>query len=66
MLYKLKAFADNKLKMTKFVCNCLPNDKVLDWSKLKAFADDKINVTYKKKFFFRWVENIGGKAENAG
>ena len=25
--------------------NCIPNDRILDWSKFKAFSDDKINVT---------------------
>ena len=30
--------------------NCLPNDKIIDWSKLKAFADDNINITEKLKF----------------
>ena len=24
--------------------NCLPNNKILDWSKLKGFADDKVKV----------------------
>ena len=46
--------------------NCLPNDKILDCSKLKAFADDKINVTQKLKVSLESVENIVGKAENAG
>ena len=46
--------------------NSLPNDKILDWSKLKAFADAKINVTEKLKFVKGRVENIVGKAENAG
>ena len=32
--------------------NCLPNDKILDWSKLKRFQDDKINVTQKHKNSF--------------
>ena len=44
----------------------LPNDKISDCSKLKAFADDKINVTEKLKFVLRKVNNIVGKAENAG
>ena len=43
---------------------CLPNNKILDWSKLIAFADDKINVAEKLKFV--WVKNIVGKGENAG
>ena len=25
------------------VCNCLPNNKILDVTKLKAFAYDKLN-----------------------
>ena len=43
----------------------LPNGRFLDWFKLKAFADVKTNMTEKQKFFFRWVENIVGKGENA-
>ena len=46
--------------------NSLPNNKILDWSKLKAFADDKLNAIQKMKFVLEWVENIGGKGENAG
>ena len=34
--------------------------------KLKAFADDKIIVAEKLKFVLGRVENIVGKAENAG
>ena len=44
----------------------LPNDKILNLSKFKAFADDNINVTQKEKVVFGRVENIVGKAENAG
>ena len=39
---------------------CLPNDKILDWSKFKAFADDNLNVakvaifvTYKEEGIVR-------------
>ena len=39
---------------------------ILDWSKLKAFACDKINVTEKVKLVSEKVENIVGKAGNAG
>ena len=46
--------------------NPLPNDKILDWSKFKELADDKINVTEKVKLVLGRVENIVGKAENAG
>ena len=46
--------------------NPLPNKNILDLSKFKAFADDKINVTRKLKFALVRVENIVGKAENAG
>ena len=51
-----------------FCCfvNCLPYDKILDWSKLKAFADEKINVTQELKFVSGRKENIVGKGENAG
>ena len=46
--------------------NPIPNDKFLDWSRLKVFADHKLNVTVNKKTNLGWVENIVGKAENAG
>ena len=65
----LKAFADGHLitdQIMTFVFNSLTNDKILDWPKLKAFADNKINVTEKLKFVLGRVENIVGKAENAG
>ena len=45
--------------------NCLPNDKILNWSKLKVFANSKLNVTEKLKYAFGRVENIVGKGENA-
>ena len=48
------------------VINCLPNDKILDWSRLKAFADDKINVTKELKFVLGREENVVRKGENAG
>ena len=75
---KLKAFADDKIKVTeklKFVLGKVENtvgkgenadEKILDWSKLKAFADDKIKVTEKLKFVLGRVENTVGKGENAG
>ena len=46
--------------------NSLPNNKILYLSKLKAFADDKTNVIENLKSGFERVENIVGKAENAG
>ena len=46
--------------------NSLPNDKTLDWSKLKAFAGNNLNVNKKFQFALGRVENIVGKAENAG
>ena len=46
--------------------NALPNDKILDVTKLKASADDKINVVQMVIYVFHRVENIVGKAENAG
>ena len=46
--------------------NSLPNDNFLDRSKLKGLADDKINVSEKLKFILGMIENIVGKAENAG
>ena len=46
--------------------NCVPNDKILDWSKFKAFADDNINVNEQFKFGLRRVENIVEKDENGG
>ena len=46
--------------------NSLPKDKLLDCSKLKAFPDDKINTTQNLKVDSGRVENIVGKAENAG
>ena len=48
------------------MCNSLPNDKILDWSKSKAFASNKIIVNQKLKFDMGMVENIVGKEENAG
>ena len=48
------------------VFNCLPSNKVLDWSKLKAFADEKINVTKELKFVSGKEENMVRKGENAG
>ena len=40
--------------------NCLPNDKVLDWSKFTAFAGDMFNVTSKIISVFHRIENIEG------
>ena len=48
------------------LCNSLPNDKILDWSKLKAFADNKIEVLKKMSLVFKRAKNIVGKGENAG
>ena len=45
--------------------NSLLNNKILDLSKWKAFAD-YFNVNQELNFAFRRVENIVGKAENAG
>ena len=52
----------NKIKKI----NPLPDDNISDWSKLKTFADDKLNVTQNIKVIFHKIENIAGKAENAG
>ena len=46
--------------------NSLPNDKILDWSKLKAIADDKTKALNMIILVLDTVENILGKAENAG
>ena len=35
---------------TVTLCNSLPKENFLDWSKSKAFAADKINATEKLKF----------------
>ena len=48
------------------IFNPLSDDKILGLPKLKAFADDKLNVTQNGKVVFRRIENIVGKAENAG
>ena len=37
--------------------NCLPNDKILDWSKLKALQTTKIKVLKMMTFVFDRVEN---------
>ena len=50
----------------KRVFNSLPNDKSLAWSILEAFANDKIKVDKMEIFVFDRIENIVGKAENAG
>ena len=34
--------------------NCLPNDKILDWSELEAFANDRKDMT--KNWNFIWEE----------
>ena len=44
----------------------LPTDKILDWSKLKAFAGDKLSLVQMMLSVSHVVENIPGKAENAG
>ena len=62
-------FSHNVSNLTKtnpVSFNALPNGKILDWSKSEAFADNEINVTQKWKFELEWVENIVGKAKNAG
>ena len=46
--------------------NCLPDDKILDWSKMKVSADKDINVTQKLEIVFIRLENMMGKEENAG
>ena len=63
-----KAFFFNVLKRVHMEerVNSLPHDKFLDWSKLKALADKKMMVTEKFIFILGRVENIMGKAENAG
>ena len=43
--------------------NCLPSDKIIDYSKLEAFADN-INVTQILKSVLGRIENIVGKGEN--
>ena len=53
-------------KMQQFTFNCLPNDKILDWSKLKAFEGKKINVAQKMNSIFFKMDNIQGKEENVG
>ena len=35
-------------------------------TKLKAFVDNNFNVAHMVQFYFRRVENIVGKGENAG
>ena len=54
------------VQMTKFVLNCLPNDKFLDRSKLNALADNKINVNEKFEFVLGRVGNNMGIGENTG
>ena len=44
----------------------LPDDKILGLPKLKAFAEDNSNVTQNIRVVFHKIENIVGKAENAG
>ena len=46
--------------------NSLPNDKILVLTKLKAFADDILSVDKRTISVFNGLENIVGKAENAG
>ena len=57
----------NLIESQNAICNSLPNNKILDWSKFKfkAFADDKICVTQILKFVLRRAKNIVGKGENA-
>ena len=52
--------------LSRVSLNSLPNEKILDWSKLKTCAEDKFNMTENLKFVFLRLENILGKAENAG
>ena len=66
---KLKAFADDKLNVTKmmiYLFNPLPNDKILDMTKLKAFADDKLNIDKITISVLDRAENTEGKGESAG
>ena len=42
------------------------NDKNVDLPKVKAFTEDNLCVTQMLKLTFYRVENIVGKAENAG
>ena len=46
--------------------NPLPEAKILAMSKLKAFAEDNFIVKKMVQFFLDWIQNIVGKAENAG
>ena len=41
--------------------NCLPNDKILDWSKFKVFADDKIRCKWKIAIHFEVERKHCGK-----
>ena len=65
----MKRFFPSATCLPFFFCNLksfnsLPNNKILDESKFKA--EDKLILTQKFKFALGRVENIVGKAENAG
>ena len=46
--------------------NCVPNSKILHWSKSKALADNKINKKEILIFGLGRIDNIVGTGENAG
>ena len=46
--------------------NCLPSNKVLDWTKLKAFADEKVNGVQMMISLCKRVENTVVKGEYPG
>ena len=45
--------------------NCLPDNKILDWSKLRQSADDNSKFDENSRKFSKWVENTVGKGEIA-
>ena len=49
--------------------NSLSNDKILDSTNLNAFEDNKLKKKKKNQMmisFFRWLEKLLGRGENAG
>ena len=62
----MKVFTNIANVIMRFVCNSLPNNKILDRSKFKAHADDKMTVNKNLNFVPGRVENILEKGENAG
>ena len=65
MVSEIKIKMPNKIRQPASSLNSLWNNKLFTLSKFKAVAESNLKLAKTAKFFFRKVENIMGKGENA-